>query len=104
MTRLDTPGQPRVLCGSLITLRRKCGKPHCRCVRGALHETPALSYSVAGRTKMLTLKAADVPAVAVAVARYRGALAELEAEARAGLEELRVRVQAERAASRGKGR
>src|SRR5664280_3790712 len=33
------------------------------------------SYSVGGRTKMLTLRAEDVPAVAAAVARY----AELEA-------------------------
>jgi hypothetical protein len=34
---------PLVLRGSLITLRRKCGRPGCRCARGALHETPALS-------------------------------------------------------------
>ncbi|MGH8934185.1 MAG: DUF6788 family protein [Egibacteraceae bacterium] len=104
MTRLDRPDQPRVLRGSLITLRRKCGKPRCRCVQGAPHETPALSYSVGGRTKMLTLQAADVPVVAAAVARYRKALAELEAEARAALEELRARIEAERRASREKGR
>jgi hypothetical protein len=33
--------------------RRKCGKASCRCAAGAPHESPALSYSVAGRTKIL---------------------------------------------------
>lgn len=27
-----------LLPGSLYTLRRKCGKPNCRCNRGELHE------------------------------------------------------------------
>lgn len=87
---------PRVLPGSLITLRRKCGKAGCRCATGAPHETPALSYSVAGRTKMLTLAAEDVPAVAAAVARYRGAVNKLEAEARVELDALVAQVQARR--------
>ena len=91
---------PRVLPGSLITLRRKCGKASCRCAAGAPHETPALSYSVAGRTKILTLAAEEVPAVAAAVARYRGAVTALEAEARAELDGLVARV----AARRGRGR
>jgi hypothetical protein len=97
LTRRDTP---RVLPGSLITLRRKCGKPTCRCATGSLHETPALSYSVGGRTKMLTLSAAEVPAVAKAVARYRKTVNDLEAEARGELEYLVARVQARRASQR----
>ena len=40
--------------GSLITLRRKCGTPTCSCAKGQPHESPALSYSIAGATKMLT--------------------------------------------------
>ena len=91
---------PRVLPGSLITLRRKCGKAGCRCATGAPHETPALSYSVAGRTRMLTLTAAEVPAVAAAVARYRKAVTDLEAQARGELEVLVARVEARRAAPR----
>jgi len=87
---------PRVLPGSLITLRRKCGKANCRCSTGAPHETPALSYSVAGRTKILTLAAEEVPAVAAAVARYRDAVRALEAEARAELDGLVASVQTRR--------
>jgi hypothetical protein len=75
--------RPRVLPGSLITLRRKCGKPGCRCATGSLHETPALSYSVNGKSKMLTLSPGEVPAVAAVVTRYRSAVDDLEAEARA---------------------
>src|SRR5680860_751345 len=65
LTRRDE--DPRVLPGSLIILRRKCGKATCRCATGAPHESPALSYSVAGRTKILTLAAEEVPAVDAAL-------------------------------------
>ena len=69
---------PRLLRGSLVTLRRRCGKPSCRCADGEqLHEAPALSYSEGGRTRMLTLADADVPAVAAALERYRAARSEL---------------------------
>ncbi len=97
LARRDTP---RVLPGSLITLRRKCGKPTCHCASGAPHETPALSYSVRGRTKMLTLSAEEVPAVAKAVARYRKAVGDLESEARGELDDLVARVAARRGSQR----
>src|SRR2546426_2355558 len=100
MNPLARRDAPRLLPGSLITLRRKCGKPTCRCATGAPHETPALSYSVGGRTKMLTLTSHEVPAVARAVARYRRAVNALEAEARAELEDLVARVQARRGRQR----
>lgn len=96
MVRLTRSDRPRVLPGSLITLRRRCGKPGCRCAGGEPHETPALSYSVAGRTKMLTLRPEDVPAVAAAVARYRKAVGDLQAEARAELDALLASVRARR--------
>ena len=101
MVRVARRQQPRVLPGSLITLRRKCGKAGCRCATGVPHETPALSYSVGGRTKMLTLRAEELPAVAAAVARYRGAVNALEAEARAELAALLAVVAARRAGGRG---
>lgn len=100
MTVLARRDRPRVLPGSLITLRRKCGKPSCRCATGSPHETPALSYSIGGRTKMLTLATEEVPAVAAAVARYRKAVKALEAEARAELDALVGRVEARRGSGR----
>jgi len=39
-------GFPRMIRGSVVTHRRRCGKPTCRCAAGeALHESTVLSYS-----------------------------------------------------------
>ena len=82
---------PRLLRGSLITIRRKCGKPGCRCADGEPHESPALSVSLAGRSVIVSLRPAEVPAVRAALARYQEARAELEEQAPAGVAALRAR-------------
>jgi hypothetical protein len=79
-----------VLRGTLITMRRKCGKPTCRCAQGQLHEGPALSVSLSGRSITVALRPADVPAVEAALARYRVGRAKLEEQATAGVETLRA--------------
>lgn len=78
-----------LLRGKLFVLRRKCGKPTCRCATGEAHETPALAYPVAGRTNTITLAHADLREVRAALARYEAARAELDAAADAGIAELR---------------
>jgi len=83
---------PPVLRGSLIIMRRRCGKPTCRCADGtALHESPALSVSVSGRSVTVSLRTAEVPAVAAALARYQSARDALEAQASTGVAQLRAR-------------
>lgn len=89
---------PRVLRGSLIVLKRKCGKANCRCARGQPHQTPALSYSLGGVTRIVTLRAADVAAVRAALARYRREVARWERAALTGIATLR------RLAAKAKGR
>jgi len=84
------PAEP-LLRGALFTLRRRCGKATCHCAQGEPHESPALAYPGAGRTKTLTLTQADVPEVAAALARYAAAKAELDARAQAQLVALRAR-------------
>ena len=74
-----------LLRGSLITLKRKCGKPTCSCVDGEMHTTPALSYSVKGKTRILTLRSCDVPTIKRALMNYRRAVAELENKALSGI-------------------
>jgi len=74
----------------LFTLRRRCGKATCHCAQGDPHESPALAYPDAGRTKTLTLTEADVPEVAAALARYAKAKAQLDAAAEAQLVALRA--------------
>lgn len=78
--------------GSLITLRRKCGTPTCSCAKGRPHETPALSYSIGGTTKMLTLRAQDVREVRAALKRYQKAVQTLERQALAGILTFRQKI------------
>ena len=91
----DTVSSPRrhaldLLRGSLITLRRRCGKPNCRCASGEPHQTPALTFSHKGQTKTITLRPEDLDEVAAALERYRAVRDKLEQDAEAGLETLRV--------------
>ena len=79
---------PPVLRGSLIRLRRKCGKPNCHCAQGQPHSGPALSYSQNGKTKLLTLPPVQLPQVRAALKRYRRDVLRLEQQANAGLRQL----------------
>jgi Family of unknown function (DUF6788) len=90
MSPLASRSTLRLVRGSLITLRRRCGKPNCRCAEGTPHETPALSYSEAGRTRTVTLSPEDVPRVQAALDRYAAARQRLEDDALAGIEALRA--------------
>ena len=82
---------PVMLRGTLTTFRRRCGRPSCRCASGEPHESPALMYRDGGRTKIVTLSAAEAAGVAAALERYARARAELEAAADAGIAALRAR-------------
>jgi hypothetical protein len=103
-----TPGKPHrlpfVVRGSLITVKRKCGNPNCRCARGALHTNPALAYSVGGKMHLLYLRPQDVPHVEAARARYQRAQAALEQRALRGIATLRGRLAREKAAAKARRR
>jgi len=86
--------------GSLIELRRRCGKESCRCREGDPHISPALSYSHKGKTHILTLPAEEVREVKTALKRYQQARRELEKQAIHGIEALRRRLQRKREAAR----
>ena len=45
--------------GSLYLLRRKCGKPTCRCAQGHLHEAWVLTRSDQGQAKLLSVPPAQ---------------------------------------------
>ena len=85
-----------MLRGSLYTLRRRCGKPNCRCASGDVHESPALAYPRAGRTGTLSLTGARIEEVRAALARYDLARRELDALADAGIAALTARLAARR--------
>jgi len=53
--------RPPMVRGIVYELKRKCGKPNCRCTRGELHSSPCLSYYIGGgKRKLTTLKGSDV--------------------------------------------
>lgn len=90
----SSPSSPHLMLrGSLITLKRKCGKPTCHCAKGKPHRSPALSYSLKGRTKIITLPPTEVPEVKEALRRYAQALRSLHQQALRGIQELSTRLQ-----------
>jgi len=91
MPCIASRARPLVLRGTLTTFRRRCGKATCRCASGDAHESPALTFTEAGRTKTLTLSPAEVAEVTAGLARYEAAKTELETAAQAGIDALRAR-------------
>jgi hypothetical protein len=90
------PAEPALLRGVLFTLRRKCGKPGCRCASGEAHESPALAYPSGGRTKTMTLTEQDVARVSAALERYRVAREELDSAAGAEVAALKAQIESRR--------
>ena len=89
MTRPSTIPIPRLLRGSVVTHRRRCGEPTCHCSDGvSLHESIVLSYSDAGRTRFLMLPEGTLRRVRQATERYRAEKARLEERASQGIAEL----------------
>ena len=60
-----------VVKGSAYELKTRCGKPTCSCVQGALHGAMVLSWSQAGKTKLMTVGAADLQRLLRLTGQYR---------------------------------
>lgn len=87
MSSRSGPAIPGMLRGTVVTHRRRCGKPTCRCANGeALHEEVVLSYSWHSRARSVRLPQELIEPVRAATARYREARETLEAQGNAGLE------------------
>ena len=64
-------GREPLLPGSLYTLRRRCGKPNCRCAHGELHASTVLSYRGQGRPQNITPPPEQLAAVRTLTDDYR---------------------------------
>jgi hypothetical protein len=91
-SRASDAGADLLVRGSVIGLRRKCGKVNCHCRKGEPHTTWALSYSGGGKTRILTLRREDLPAVRRALARYRRTVGELERKVQRDVQTLRLHI------------
>jgi hypothetical protein len=57
--------------GSFYLLRRKCGKPNCRCARGELHPAYVLTRSEAGKDRLYPVPKEQRGEVRKRAAEYR---------------------------------
>jgi Family of unknown function (DUF6788) len=64
-------GREPLLPGSLYTLRRRCGKPNCRCAQGELHASTVLSYRGQGQPQNFTPLPEQLPDVRQLTDAYR---------------------------------
>jgi hypothetical protein len=62
---------PPMVQGSFYLLRRKCGKPNCRCARGQLHASWVLSRSEAGKDRLYSVSKSERLRVRLWAAEYR---------------------------------
>lgn len=62
-----------------------------KCARGALHEGPALSVSLSGKSVTISLRQAEVGVVAAALEHYRQRRESLEEQATRAVAQLRAR-------------
>ena len=99
MSKTTKAGFPRMIRGSVVVQRRRCGTATCRCADGEqLHESTVLSYSHQGRNRTVMLAPEEIEKVRAAVGRYRAAQAKLETEGNSGLAALLTRRAAARQA------
>ena len=60
-----------VIKGTAYELKRRCGKPGCRCVRGELHRRMVVSASEGGKTRLQVIPKGFLVEVQAKVRRYQ---------------------------------
>lgn len=60
-----------VIKGSVYELKRKCGKPGCKCAQGELHRSMVVSASEKGKTKLRVIPQGSLVEVERKVRRYQ---------------------------------
>jgi hypothetical protein len=60
-----------VIKGSVYELKRKCGKPGCKCAQGELHSRMVLSASEKGKTRLRVIPHGFLVEVKIKVRRYQ---------------------------------
>jgi hypothetical protein len=64
-------GLPRMIRGTVVTQRRRCGKPNCHCADGAHHPSLYLVQSQAGKVRQLCIPKALQHPVREAVGEFQ---------------------------------
>jgi hypothetical protein len=61
-----------VIKGSVYELKRKCGKPGCKCALGELHSRMVVSSSEKGKTRLRVIPHGFLVEIQIKVRRYQG--------------------------------
>ena len=67
----DFQARQPLLPGSLYTLKRRCGKPNCRCAKGQLHASTVLSYRGEQKPQTITPPAGQIDTLKKMTDEYR---------------------------------
>lgn len=67
----NMPKPQECIRGSLVIMRRFCGKPNCRCLKGKKHKAVYLSQSLKGKTKMIYIPEAQAKKATKQIKNYR---------------------------------
>ena len=62
-----------VINGSLVTMKRVCGKKGCRCTNGEKHESLYLAFSMKGKRRMIIIPRDRAKKVTAAIEAYQRA-------------------------------
>ena len=64
------PKRPGVIRGSLVIMKRACGKSGCRCLKNSPHKSLYISQSFKGKTRMIYVPRASEEVVRQGVLEY----------------------------------
>lgn len=67
----DFQARQPLLPGSLYTLKRRCGKPNCRCAQGQLHTSTVLSYRGEQKPQTITPPTSQIDTLKEMTDEYR---------------------------------
>lgn len=84
--RITNPS--KVIRGTLVTLKRFCGKMNCKCVKGYKHEALYISQGIKGKTRMIYVPKNSVRKVIQHVEHYRDIKKILDENSRKNIQKL----------------
>ena len=73
------PRSSKIIKGTIVKLKRRCGKKRCHCVEGEKHESMYLSQSQKGKTRMIYIPGEKEKEVEENVRRYKKLIETAEA-------------------------
>jgi len=72
------PGIGQIMKGSIVIVKRYCGKPNCRCRKGHKHRSMYVSQTIGGKSRLVYIPKRSEENVRRLIANHRGLKAALQ--------------------------